>query len=325
MNTASEATAPVVGDVAIGVHRAGGTCENCAAALAGPYCSECGQRHREHPVHSFWHFLQEATEDLTHADSRLWLTLRALLFRPGSLTREFLDGRRVRYLPPVRLYLVVSLLFFFVTGLLTSLGPPRGVTVVRNGKDFRMAVAPLGAAGAHPLLTPLTSNPSSMCAQESAYGARVSPWFAARLDRSCLAVTALGGVGRFVEVLERNYERAMFLLLPLLALAMVPMFLQPRRYYVEHLLFLVHNHAFLFVTFGLLELVNLCSAPQTLLGPLNFIVTLAIPVYYYLAMRRVYGQSPAWTLGKMAGLAAAYLFIGLTVLAGTVAYSFLSL
>jgi hypothetical protein len=164
-----------------------------------------------------------------------------------------------------------------------------------------------------------------MCAggQVSAFGARVSPWLAGRLDHSCLAVTAQGGVGRFLSALERNYERAMFL--PLLALAMVPLFLRPRHSYVEHLLLLLHNHAFLFVTFGLLELVGLFSRSQALLALLQFVLTLAVPVYYYLAMRRVYGQSPARTLGKMIGLAAAYVFIGLTVLAGTVTYSFLAL
>lgn len=325
MNTAIESAAPAARDGAVGAYHAGVTCENCAAALAGPFCSQCGQRHHEHPVHSFWHFLQEATEDMTHADSRLWLTLRALLFRPGSLTREFLDGHRVRYLPPVRLYLVVSLLFFFITGLATSLGSGANVIVVHKGQDFHMAVAPPGAAAAAAHATPAAMDPRPVCAQVSLYGARVSPWLAGRLDHSCLAVAARGGAERFVAALERNYERAMFLLLPLLALAMVPLFLQPPRHYVEHLLFLVHNHAFLFVTFGILELVGLFSVSQVLLGPLDFLVTFAIPVYYYLAMRRVYGQSPAWTLGKMAGLAMAYLFIGLTVLAGTVTYSFLSL
>ena len=86
-------------------------CDNCGAPVTQKYCGNCGQR-VEPPVHSLWHFLQEATEDLTHADSRLWRTLGALLFRPGFLTREFLDGRRARYLPPVRLYLVLSVLFF---------------------------------------------------------------------------------------------------------------------------------------------------------------------------------------------------------------------
>ncbi|MDA8350521.1 MAG: DUF3667 domain-containing protein [Pseudomonadota bacterium] len=325
MNTAIESAAAATRSGAVGAYHPAVTCENCAAALAGPFCSQCGQRHHEHPVHSFWHFLQEATEDMTHADSRLWLTLRALLLRPGSLTREFLDGHRVRYLPPVRLYLVVSLLFFFITGLATSLGSGANVIVVHRGQDFHMAVAPPSAAAAAAHGTPATMDPRPVCAQVSLYGARVSPWLAGRLDHSCLAVAARGGAERFVAALERNYERAMFLLLPLLALAMVPLFLEPRRHYVEHLLLLLHNHAFLFVTFGILELAGLFSTSPVLLGPLDVLVTFAIPVYYYLAMRRVYGQSPAWTLGKMAGLATAYLFIGLTVLAGTVTYSFLSL
>src|SRR3977135_3735924 len=91
-------------------------CENCGAALAQRYCGACGPRaqrpRRQPPVHSLRHFAQLATEDLTHADSRLWRTLAALLFKPGYLTREFLAGRRARYLPPVRLYLGLSVVFF---------------------------------------------------------------------------------------------------------------------------------------------------------------------------------------------------------------------
>ena len=86
-------------------------CENCGAVVPFVYCGVCGQR-REPPVYSLWHFVHVALEDLTHADSRLWGTLAALLFKPGSLTREFLAGRRARYLPPVRLYLVLSVVFF---------------------------------------------------------------------------------------------------------------------------------------------------------------------------------------------------------------------
>ena len=90
-------------------------CENCGNEVTQRFCGACGQR-REPPVHSLWHFSQVATEDLTHADSRLWRTLGALLFKPGRLTAEFLAGRRARYLPPVRLYLVLSVLFFIVAG-----------------------------------------------------------------------------------------------------------------------------------------------------------------------------------------------------------------
>src|SRR6185503_11726641 len=91
------------------------TCENCGKPLAGEYCTACGQRHEPH-VHTLGHFLSEAFESITHADSRLWRTLGYLLVKPGRLTREFLDGKRARYLPPFRLYLVISLAFFLIAG-----------------------------------------------------------------------------------------------------------------------------------------------------------------------------------------------------------------
>src|SRR5262245_5324652 len=107
---ASDAGAAVATDVPA-ARAASAQCQNCGAAVSGRYCAACGQR-LEPPLHSIWHFFKTATEDLTHADSRLWRTLGALLFRPGYLTREFLLGRRARYLPPVRLYLVISVMFF---------------------------------------------------------------------------------------------------------------------------------------------------------------------------------------------------------------------
>ena len=91
-------------------------CANCGAPLDGEYCAACGQRHEPH-VHTVAHFAGEAFESISHADSRLWRTLWYLLARPGFLTREFFDGRRVRYLPPFRLYLVISVVFFLVVGL----------------------------------------------------------------------------------------------------------------------------------------------------------------------------------------------------------------
>src|SRR5215469_11591095 len=94
------------------------TCANCGALAPGKFCGNCGQKLHS-PVQSVWRFLGEATEDLTHADSRLWRTLLALLLKPGFLTREFIEGRRVSYLPPIRLYLVLSVLFFLLAAAST--------------------------------------------------------------------------------------------------------------------------------------------------------------------------------------------------------------
>ncbi|MEO1573601.1 MAG: DUF4286 family protein [Pseudomonadota bacterium] len=91
-------------------------CANCAALLDGQYCSACGQRHRTRMI-SVWELLRAAFDDILSWDSRVWRTLRPLLFSPGKLTSEYLAGRRVHYTPPVRMYLVLSLSFFVLSQL----------------------------------------------------------------------------------------------------------------------------------------------------------------------------------------------------------------
>jgi hypothetical protein len=80
-------------------------CKNCNAVLLGRFCVNCSQAADVH-MPSTVELLHEMLEGLTHSDSRLWRTLKLLWFKPGMLTREFVAGRRVAYLPPFRLYLI---------------------------------------------------------------------------------------------------------------------------------------------------------------------------------------------------------------------------
>ena len=100
-------------------------CANCGATLTGPYCSQCGQ-HAHGSARSMATLLHEAWHVFTHADSRVWRTLLVLLFRPGVLTLEYFQGRRERYLPPVRLYLIASVLFFSFVALQGGSTRPAG-------------------------------------------------------------------------------------------------------------------------------------------------------------------------------------------------------
>ncbi len=88
-------------------------CLNCGARLTGQYCGHCGQRARSRLI-SLWGLVAEAFGDLFELDSRLWRTIIPLLVRPGQLTHDYLMGRRARYMPPFRSYLVLSLIFFVV-------------------------------------------------------------------------------------------------------------------------------------------------------------------------------------------------------------------
>jgi len=94
-------------------------CPNCGHPLIGPYCAICGQPHDTHR-RSLGHLVHDFVADIASFDSRVLRTGRALLFKPGELPRAFREGRTQRYVPAVRLYLFVSLLFFLflsVTGI----------------------------------------------------------------------------------------------------------------------------------------------------------------------------------------------------------------
>jgi hypothetical protein len=102
--------------------RKGEPCRNCGAPVAERYCSRCGQLasnfHRP-----FFSLVASSLADTFALDSRLWRSVPMLLFRPGRMTRNYLDGQRARYVPPFRLFLLASVLFFLtVFGLGERLG-----------------------------------------------------------------------------------------------------------------------------------------------------------------------------------------------------------
>ena len=296
--------------------------------MSGKFCGTCGQK-LENPVHSVWNFIGEATEDVTHADSRLWRTLLALLFRPGRLTREFLDGRRVYYLPPLRLYLILSLGFFV---LATSSPPPVlvvGAQQTDNGPT-RIVVTPMVLDDKRP---GARSAETSEQRQQRVCGDihYSGPW-QARLEKAFqqACIRSVVDNGRSLqEAFFHAIPRAMFLFLPILALIMTLLYWRPRHYYVEQLLLLVHNHAFIFLFVTLYWLLLMAIPTTAATGWLDTLLTTALaiylPVYVYLSMRRVYAQSRMLTLSKLAVMSFAYVVSAAVMLIFTSVYSLLSL
>jgi hypothetical protein len=91
-------------------------CANCTASVIGPYCAVCGQSRDTHR-RSVFRLLHDLFEDISSFDSRTLRTVWALVGRPGELPLAFREGRTQRYVPPVRLYLFVSLAFFLTLSM----------------------------------------------------------------------------------------------------------------------------------------------------------------------------------------------------------------
>lgn len=328
------------------------SCLNCGAPLRGQYCSICGQRARTRLI-SVWELVRDAVGDLFELDSRLWRTLIPLLVRPGRLTREYLMGRRVRFMPPFRTYLVLSLVFFLVA----FFDPQQKLAILYEpseeaaGADEEGAVSPeeirqdvydeLEAEGIV-VDRPEPSEPSEADA-ESGVNLRISPdgncdlgnystdgmpdWLARRLTRerlqlACERVTA--GDGRaFVDQLLDNVPASLFLLLPLMALILKILYPLSRRYYVEHLLFVIHFHAFFFLILTLEILVSRLAGflrlPDAVGYLTAFAVALYIPLYLYKSLRRVYEQGRLWTILKFLVLLFSYL-LGFSIILAFAAF-----
>src|SRR5437016_11113799 len=87
-------------------------CENCGAELQGHWCPQCGQPAIEYR-RSFRHVVADLLNEFLNWDSKFFTTIALLILKPWRLTNEFLAGKRVRYVNPLRLYLLASILFFF--------------------------------------------------------------------------------------------------------------------------------------------------------------------------------------------------------------------
>jgi hypothetical protein len=339
-------------------------CLNCGAPLQGQYCAHCGQRARGRLI-SIWELVRDAVGDLFELDSRLWRTIMPLMFHPGQLTHDYLIGRRARFMPPFRTYLVLSIVFFLVAffdtqrqfGMLYEPQAASDEAVQQQGKTAaevrREVLDDLAAEGiyvpgskrdtARDPQAGTETNTQPEQAQEQAeaddrgiqvrttgvnancdlddFTATGPDWFTRRVTKErlqhiCERVVADSGRS-FINQLLDNIPAALFVLLPLMAFVLKILYPLSKRYYVEHLLFLLHFHAFFFLILSLQilfsRMARLISFPAVVTDLTVFAVSLYVPVYLYKAMRRVYAQGRAITILKYFVLILTYL-IGLMLM-----------
>ena len=319
------------------------SCLNCGASLGGQYCGNCGQRERSRLI-SLWELIREAFGDLFELDSRLWQTLVPLLIRPGKLTRDYLRGRRARFMPPFRSYLVLSVVFFLVAffdpreEFSVLFQPTAAVSeeeqaTDQSAEEFHQAVlddlaeegiivsggiSPDDADDSGRIDVSISADVDDVeCDIEDLEAANMPAWLLSRvtperLQLMCERVAADDGRAMF-DKLQDNVPAALFVLLPLMALVLKVMYPLSKRFYVEHLLFVVHYHAFFFLLLTLQILfarfAALVSIPDDAADVVLIGAAIYVPVYLFRAMQRVYGQNVAVTAIK-------FIFLGLSYFAG---------
>lgn len=310
-----------------------GTCANCAEPLIGPFCAVCGQPRDIHR-RSVGGLVKDFFQDIASFDSRILRTTRALLLQPGELARAYHQGRTQPYVPAVRLYLFVSLMFFL---LLSA----TGIALIQFELKADAVKVQLDAAG-HPYIDAggekvalpqsYAGNPLeysfntdiSVFSRLGSVHSDISPQMRQRMldklhDKTDSAqkqgAWIAQGINRGLEKLmadpaslndpiTRWVPRALFLLVPLFALLLAAFYWRQRRdfFFVDHLVFSLSFHTFAFALLMLAALVAQVL-PAMVVG---WVVLAALPLYLLLAMRRLYHQGWFWTVLKFGALSSIY-------------------
>jgi len=247
--------------------RAVETCPTCNTVLAGLFCHNCGEKKLTGGDYSLVKFLQQAVHILTHYDARVFRSLLLLITRPGFLTAEYFTGRRVPYLKPVQLFLLVNIVYFFAVSLF-------GWNTFATHLDVHL--------------------------HNGYYGREATAMVESRLSER--NITLEDYKESFDHTSSTFSKTLIFTMIPFIACLLQLAYRRPHHYYVEQLVFSIHFFAFLLlylVGMGLLVKIVLIAigalwhhnvmSYADLLG--TIIVAAGTFFYLILALRRVRSQS----------------------------------
>jgi hypothetical protein len=284
-------------------------CPNCdtpfdATATAPAYCPHCGQRTLLHPP-SVAEFAHEFVGHYVALEGALWSTVRLLLLHPGRLTREYLAGRRSRFVLPLRLYLSTSFVFFLALklggGLEPALSPEAehgapaaagapargGAVVIVNGVPRRVSAEEMRRLTEENLKTCEEPASSAVCGfVERTMDRAAERWFSDPQARADFVPHALGVA-----------PYAAFLMLPVFAGLFALAYRSRRMLFGEHVVFALHLHAFVFLAATLSVFL-----PSSLVG----VVEIFGLVYAARALHTVYRGGWAGTIARLVVLMLAY-------------------
>jgi len=290
-------------------------CLNCGEKILGEYCYQCGQKSTVRRV-SIWLLISDILDDYITPDSKLGRSLFLLFFKPGLLTKEYNEGKRAKYVRPLRLYIVASILYFFLFSTTVSIddvlllgtdaeevpisemNSPDSILSEESGSGGRIII--LGMEP-HEIDSIVDRMRTTLEDTSSTYfGSKINAFIIGQWER-VRAKTMRELAGSIVSYLETNLPKMMFFLLPVFAFLLKIIYRRSRKFYVEHLIFSLHSHTFLFLTMSLVMVIKIDVL--TLVG-----FTIAL-VYLFLSLRTAYAQSNSLTLARFTLLLGSYFIV----------------
>ena len=330
-------------------------CLNCGTSFNAPdnYCPNCGQLRTDGMI-SVWDFLKDAFEDVFNFNGRIFLTLKSLLI-PGKLTRAFFDGKINSYYKPVRIFFITMIIHFFLLSLTLndiydsqnfqqwgreSVTREQSIELLDSVRtnytwssqqkqtlDTLEKEIKKRFAGGDSTDFSIFQEPIKISYFDIYSGMNREEMIAAYQLKGINAILApqiarlMRSPGDALRFAIGNLTWMILALIFALALVMKLLYIRRRKLYVEHLVFLFHNHAFGFLIFSLNYLIAFVVETDVFLG----IASLLFMTYCFIAMRRFYHQGFMKTFVKSGILLLSYfllfsIFVVITMLVSILLY-----
>lgn len=298
-------------------------CDNCYTTLQGDFCHQCGQEKKSY-IRNISGVVTEFFGEFSNWDSRLWRTLLPLWFRPGYLSRRYVQGHRVPYVPPLRMYLFTSIIVFLILAQLVS-EPAMGNGTKANNAEVSSEVSPE--------VNPEVSNTeqTDRGKEETEEHSLKMPFLAEASQQTVdQQFTAFVENPNLAKIKFFSLAPQMMLsLLPVFALLLKLLYIRSDRFYTEHLIMALNSHSFILQvgTFCLLlgALQNHISWNwlATIVDWIETVFLYWIPVYLLLCQKFYYQQSWLKTLLKFLLTSFLYSLIFLSAFVGLILLSVL--
>lgn len=303
------------------------SCQNYGQPLSGDFCSNCGQRDKE-SRRAFILLLQETLYAVFELDGRAYKTLWYLFSKPGFLSREYSSGRRASYTPPLRLFLVISIGFFLLVSLSTSIQSIRNTAVGSVAAGTVTADFSLSFSDGNVEI--LTGEDIEELDEEDLQDIEDFVNFVSGVELPFLSTQANENLSRFLATqAESIFQQVvddpaeffigsleyitifMLLMMPLLALIQQILYITRRRYYVEHFILTLHNHAFLVFAIFTIWVVGIIEELEIILlsaafGWIGSAIAIWILIYLFLSLKRFFGEGYFFTTIKFVTISVIY-------------------
>jgi hypothetical protein len=283
-------------------------CANCKHIFdaVNNFCPHCGQENHTHKL-PIKHFVLEFIESLTHFDTKIFRTFKDMILKPGLVTKNYNNNKRARYVPPVRIYIFMSFILFFLIS--TTYHHEIETNAEKMDREFRQNFTKNQEFGQVRLFSrtqlttdifiSLTKIPNITNTQIDSVlkqAGSKTDWINTRIVNTMIKV--YDGKLTFSQIVMRGIKYlsyAMLMFMPFFALIVMPFYNNKNRYYSEFLVFSIYFTTFLFAVLCLFVLFN-----KYVYNGANAFLLLMFGIYVYLglSLKNVYAESILKTIVK---------------------------